>query len=199
MSIFYKENKISISNFDYVMTKKYKFWSKLKVYLNDKELTDFEKSLESITSFTTFFSRGRFFMFILLNKTTGLRILYNVEGINPHQSLKKIIKIQKIFYKNGVSFDCQDTILEIPITDTESNTQHIFLGYITNTDINFELQKTQYDLNEISNEVLNVCEKEHLLRSWLLREVRKYDNYVFTNKNEYKFIDIDPRFHFGNK
>lgn len=193
--MLYKENKISVNDFNYFLSRRNKLWSKLKVYLNNKKLVDLERNEEPITSFVPFFSRGKFLIFILLNRTIGLKILCRFGKMDPHESLKKIIKIQKILYKNGVSFDCQDVILEIPITEIESNTQRIFLGYITDTDINFKRQKIQYDLNNISNEVLNICKKNYISRQRLSRETIKYNNYVFTNKNKYKFIDIDPKFH----
>jgi len=194
--MIYEENKILVNDFNYFFCNTSPGFEKLEVYLNGEKLVEFETNFEEITSFIKYFSRGKYFLFVLLNKTTGLKILRPLIDRNQHEEIKKIIKIQKILYKNGVSFDCEDTVLEIPIRDTASNTQRIFMGYITNTDINFECPKQKYDLIDMHSILTNIFEENHITRCQLRYELRKPKNYILTNENKYNFIDIDPRFYF---
>jgi len=194
----YEENEILINNFDYLFCKKKIEYRKLKMYLNGKEVGALHKVFKKRTSFTKFFTRGKFFIFILLNETTGLKILLPLIKRDGYEELKKVIKIQKILYKNGVSFDCEDVILEVPIKDMALNTKLVFIGYITNTDIDFKClgQRHKYDLNDISNRAMNIFKENHIDRWNLHLELLKPKNYVLTNENKYSFIDIDPKFYF---
>jgi len=195
------KDQILINDFKYFLAAREKVYINLELYLNSKKTLNFEKDFMEITSFKRYFSQGKFFLFILLNETTGLKILRPLRGRDPYKEIKKIIKIQKILYENDLAFDCGDDVLEIPIKDINSNTQHIFNGYITNTDIKFDKLKERYKYSkrnfyEISNVLLNIFKKHNINRKYLSLELLENKNYVLTNKNEHKFVDIDPKFYF---
>ena len=117
-------DKIEINNWNFFL-----WHNKLKIFLNDEEILKLNEN--NIFKFTRFFARGKFFAFILLNKNKGLKILYNNDPkyINcPQETLSRIIKIQKNFYKKGVSFDCEEEIFTIYITDKIKNLRRKFYG-----------------------------------------------------------------------
>jgi len=187
------ETLIEINNFDYLKRQS----KNLRVYINESEIYSLWKTIKKEDYFKNFFSFGKFFFFISSNKMNGLKILFPSRK-NQYERLKKIIKIQKIFYENKVSFDCEDTILEFSIKEMDSGEQRFFIGYITNTDIDFRYIRKKYILKEPVENILKVCKENNIDRWNLHVELLKRKNYILT-KNGYKLIDIDPKFYFTNE
>ena len=150
-----------------------------------------------------FYTYGKYFIFILLNDRLGLKILHNKIDIHTEnrekESLEKVIKIQKLLYKENITFNCSDKPIDIRIKYKSLNESKLSYCYLTETDINRKkiehsyfkkmvLQQYPY-LSDIIYNQLNIR------RGRLRYELRKVANFILTPKNELKLIDIDPKFY----
>jgi 2-polyprenyl-3-methyl-5-hydroxy-6-metoxy-1,4-benzoquinol methylase len=218
------KNSIIKNNFYKIEINKWDFFrtgNLIKLFIDDKELPFlYRKTIKKISKkgkFTRFFAIGKFFIFILLDKNNGLKILhrdcgsyhkncFNVKPfkycngplISPEKTLNKIIKIQKIFHKEGISFNCEEEIFPVVITDRANGIKKEFYSYITNTDIDFSRMMENIDnIQEISLKNIDVIWNKRKIGRRLLRsETRKRANYIITNKGDIKLIDIDPKYFF---
>lgn len=197
-------------------------WNLFPWVVEGKELIITKDNVTFVDSFIhnnlykkNYFARGKFFIFLLLNKKTGLKFFHshkNKVNSNIIKSLKTIIRIQKIFYQERLSFDCEDEIIEIIIEDSVFHEKHTYYGYKTCLDIDIkkmeemglykvlDWQRTNGHINifpdgeKMCNKILEVMKANNInRRSQLGKELIKSSNYILTNNNELKFIDIDPR------
>lgn len=153
-----------------------------------------------------FFAMGKYFIFILLCETRGLKILYRnsiyeKKKIDVLSKMTDIIKIQKTFYRNNISFDCEERVFKVFVRDRSKGTKYEFYAYITFTDVDEDKVKNNIDnLNEISNNVYDIIFlKEKIGRRFLRTETSKRKNYVISKSGEVMFVDIDPNFYFVKK
>jgi len=205
-------SKINYNNIEFHNIKSWNFLDlcnyNLKIFVDGFEIPKLryiKKSIE-FQKHKNFYVQGKYFLFILLNKKLGLKILYN--KIDTHtkdkeqKSLEKVIKIQKLLYKKNIAFNCGKKPIEINIKHKKLNETQKFYYYLTETDIiNEEIERAYlqkiilkeypYFMNIIYNEL-------NINRSRLKEELKKTSNYILTPKKELKLIDIDPKFYLEN-
>lgn len=168
----------------------------LKVYFDGKEIPNYSfpyrfSGDESIE----YFSLGKFFLFIALDRKTGLKILYNYKRKDGKEALERVISIQKLIFENGLGFDCCDDVLEVDIKQVGEERSKSCYGYITSTDIEFSSFTGDFEIGCESESLEKLFVSEGIIRRKLLNELAKGFNYILTDSGP-KFIDIDPKFHY---
>lgn len=185
---------IKINDWKY-FTRVNKSYDKIKLFLDGEEILNFNDKYTNY--FAKHFIKCRFFLFILLDEYSGLKILCDDEHkYDYYKAIELVIKIQKILHKEGVSFDCDDEVLEIDIEDIANKEKRSFYGFRTDTDICFERLEERFTHDFHSKyELLSSIFVKHRIRRYMgHHELFKPENYIFTNDNKLMFIDIDPRF-----
>ena len=185
-------------------------WRDIRLSVNGENLPQLYKD-NNISNNDMFFAKGKFFLFILLTKNKGLKILYRKDfkhrGVQDKniadmefrkKQLKNIIKIQKIFHSYGAAFDCEEHIFTVSIFDDETNIEEEFLAYITNTDTDINKDIEEKDLVKVSETIFNIMKKEKISR-YTTQDRMKKENYVTTSNGDIKLVDIDTRHYFTNK
>jgi len=196
-----KKINLEIDNWDILIKRKYTKGCKL--FIDGIELPQLCNCVNDISTFTRFFEIGKFFIFILLRENKGLKILYNVRHLSAHpfdspqDKLARIINIQKMFYLEGISFNCEEEIFSVYITDKEKGLKKEFYAYITDVDIDFRRMSENIDLKKIVPKMLKIEWEKLKISRWANRvESYKRRNYVITNRGEIKLVDIDPKYYF---
>ena len=188
--------RINVDTLEYFLSSKKR---RLRLFLDDEELVNFLKMRSK--EFIKYFHRSKFFLFVLLHENVGLKILINKGGYTEPDEviLKRIIKIQKIFYDEGLSFDCEEDVLKVLIGEQIFGQRKVFYGYLTDTDIDFSKFHPKEDSDyrrEIFQRVNDVFKANNLVRNQLKEETKKVGNYITTTDGEIKFVDFDPKIHF---
>ena len=162
------------------------------VFLGGNEISNYYDN--NMDCYSPYFSIGKFFLFISLGNSCGIKILYCGKK-KSKEKLKRVISIQKLLFESGLAFDCNSDILNIKIMQMDPASSRSYFGYLTGTEINCKRIEKHF-LGDIPYRIEKVLCENNIARKHLSLELRKTKNYVLTDYG-LKLVDIDPKFYYA--
>lgn len=148
---------------------------------------------------------GKFFFFVMIGNGKALKFVHRKFGKDNYcgaiPKLEKIIKIQNILSRKGLTFSCEEEIVRVRVKYLLTNKTKEYNGYVTNArpdpwTINTkDYCNEQYENFEFIQKMHSTCLSNNIWRPHFENELRKRKNYVI-DSHGIRYVDIDPKFYF---